>query len=154
VDQQRLAVIPSMALEGAPVASLMYDEPLADPWTITVSGEAPADHQVVDPDWGLAMAWEIPLSYLDADDSGGLTEGDQPLYLVCLDGSTVVIFWADAARSVEQAWSYEYSWSTFGGRPGLFAVAMDPDAADGDPPIQIDPVDLLSLELSGACTLE
>ena len=154
VETQRLAVAPITMFEGQPVSSLMYDEPLALSWTIDLSGEPPADHQVYDPHSGLNMAWEIPLAYLDNDGSGGLSGGDEPTYMVCYDGATVVVFWGDAAMELEVAWYYEFALAAFGGGPGLFVAAMDPEAGEDDPPIQIDPADLLSLEVSGNCSLE
>jgi hypothetical protein len=151
---QRLAVVPAPALEGNPVNSLLYDQAFSDPWALTISGEPPLDHQSYDPQSGLSMAWEVPLTYADADGSGGISEGDQPLYLVCTDDHTVVIYWIGAATTFEHAWTFEYGWSSFGGHPGYFAAALDPDAGDDDPPIYIDPADLLALEISGACSLE
>ncbi len=153
-DEQRLAVVPVQLLEGAPINSLLFDQPLTQSWALTVSGDPPPDHQTVEPESGLAMAAEIPLTYSDVDGSGGLTAGDQPQYCACHDGNTVVVYWAAAATTFEQAWIFEYGWSGFGGSPGYFATAIEPDAGDDEPPIPIDPADLLSLEISGACSLE
>ena len=151
VDTQRLTLISGVAMEGGPIVDLLYDDVLTDPWAIAVSGDAPASHQLDQDDFGLTMAWEYPFSYLDNDGTGGPSDGDLPLNSACLGLDYVVLYWMEAATSVETAFYFEYAWGEYGWTPGWFAGGISPTSKE-QVPYALEPEELSSLELSGACS--
>jgi hypothetical protein len=150
MGSQRLTLISGVAMEGGDITDLLYDGALTDPWSISVSGDAPESHMVDQPEFGLTMAWEYPFTYADNDGSGGPSDGDLPVSFACIGREYVLLYWMSPATTVETAFTYAYSWSLYGWTPGWFAASVDPMAPE-PMPVAIDPADLGSLELSEAC---
>ncbi len=147
---QRLALISGVAMEGGELEDLLYDEALTDPWSITVSGDAPESHWVEQDEFGLVMAWEYPMTYEDVDSSGGPSDGDLPTGFACYDDQAVVVYWMSPASNIETAFYYEYAWSEYGWTPGWFAATVD--TSSGDPmPYGMDESELMSLDISLVC---
>jgi len=149
-DTQRLTLISGVAMEGGDLSDLLYDDALADPWSITVKGDAPESHVIEQDEFGLTMAWEYPFTYLDNDGSLSPTDGDLPLNFACMGSEYVLLYWMQPATTVEQAFMYAYGWEPYGWTPGWFAASVDPRASE-PMPVALDDSDLTTLELSAAC---
>lgn len=103
-----------------PVASVLYEGAMSDPWAIDLEDPAPSDH-LFDAD-GTELAMELPLVYLDADASGGPTEPDTALYNTCIaDGSYVGLIYLPEVTSLETA----IGLSGGGIHPGWIGGAFD-----------------------------
>lgn len=89
VDGLGMAAIP----QAEPVSSIVYDAPMTNPWSVTLSGIPPTDH-FVDVGDGNVIALEFLLVYADNDNSNGVSEGDQGLHVVCDDaGDTISLIY-------------------------------------------------------------
>jgi hypothetical protein len=151
IGSQRLTLISGVAMEGGDIEDLLFDDALTDPWAISVSGEAPESHRIEQDEFGLTMAWEYPFTYADNDGSGGPSEGDMPMSFTCLGLDYVLLYWMAPATTVEAAFTYAYSWSTYGWTPGWFAAGVDARAPE-PMPYALEPSEYGNLELSEACS--
>jgi hypothetical protein len=152
ITDQRLALLPSALFDGVPVSSFLYNAPLTDPWSITITSEPPADHQEYDSESGLFTAGEIPASYVDESGDGVPGKGDQLGYFTCYDGMPVVAMWLSPALTLETAYYLAAFQAEFGWQPGWYPNALDMSGKD-PVPVGIDPADWNSLELSADCGL-
>ncbi len=151
IGGQRLALISGEAMSGGDMTDLLYDDSLTDPWSISVSGDAPESHIVVQDEFGLSMAWEYPLAYADLDGTGGPSDGDLPTGFACYGSDYVLLYWMAPAATVEAAFYYSYAWTpTYGWAPGWFAAAVTPGTEE-PMPMALDSAELMSLEISEAC---
>ncbi|MCK6523699.1 hypothetical protein L6R49_19995 [Myxococcota bacterium] len=134
-----LTVVPSV--DGATTA--LHDQALTDPWSLTFSGAPPADH--FDRDAGLGTAVEIPLSYLDLDGSGGLTEGDAAAEAVCVDDRTVAMLYVTPPTELYTAWVLTLQ----GLGTGWSGLSVTADGAVST----LNEDELGRVEVSGACAI-
>lgn len=120
----RLTLFPGAVQYGQWVTELLYDEPLVGAWEIAVSGAPPDDHYVDDGS-GLGATWELPISYVDNDASGGLSNGDEPAWPACHGEAVVQLVWLPPPASLQAAFV-----STWWGVPvGWSALAWYPDSS-------------------------
>jgi hypothetical protein len=146
---QRLTLAPhAVVFTGDDVvhAEPLYDEPLSDPWTITVSGEPPQSHQF-DVD-GLMRAVDYPVTYVDADGSGGPSAGEALVNMACVGTGFVSVSWDAPPTTVAMAANYEYLFSRIGVLPGWSASVTDTDPVETR---GLEAAELTGLELTSAC---
>ena len=128
---------------GTEVAAHISDGDLSSTWSVTFEGEPDADHFVGYPGLGVA-AFELPVSYTDADGSDDYSEGDSIEYYACSDASVVIAAYAQPTSLLPTALSMAQrgqtpGWTVFGlGETG--AAILTPD-------------EMTALELSDACSL-
>jgi hypothetical protein len=148
VDDQRLTFAPHSALWAGDLthADPLYDEPVVEPWGITVSGAPPQSHQI-DPD-GFPRATNYAVSYVDSDGSGGPSEGEPPVNMACVGSDFVAVSWMAPPTTVRMAAHFEYLFSPDGLPPGWSARAVDPDTADFR---ALDAAEVMDLELTNTC---
>ncbi len=95
-DGLGLAVFP----QSQSFSFLLYDEPMSDPWSVTLEGTPPSDH-FVDTGDGTLIALEFLLVYGDTDNSNNISEGDVPLYVTCNDaGDTISLVYLPEVRDL------------------------------------------------------
>lgn len=115
----RLAVVPYVAFDGGSVTSLVYDEAVTTPFTLTVSGAPPSDH-ATEPQPGLVVAAEQPVPYLDSDRSGGWTDGDAKAGVLCIGAYEIALYWYEPATTLDTFWALASS----GGTPGWTVLSI------------------------------
>ena len=139
-----LSLLPYVVFSGGTVDALLFEEPLDGDWTMTISGEPPADHYV--PLDGLAeeAAMEFPVAWQDADASGTVTDGDTALYTACAGSDTAVLIYLPPVTDLNTAYSY----AAFGLSAGWGALAF----TDAEP-YALDASARSSLVISDDCGL-
>ena len=134
-----LTTVPSV--DGA--SSALHDQALTDPWSLTFSGTPPADH--FDREGGLGTAVEIPLTYLDLDGSGALSEGDAPAEAVCVGDDAVAVLYVEPPTALYTAWVLTLQ--------GL-GVGWSPLGVSADGAVRtLGDAELASVQVSGECSL-
>ncbi|MCB9796439.1 MAG: hypothetical protein H6741_27395 [Alphaproteobacteria bacterium] len=145
IETQRLVVVPSTLFNGDLPTSLLYDEDLTETWSVTLSGEPPQDHRETGEFSG---AYEVALTYVDNDASGGFSEGDAPIYVPCLEDQAVAAVWVDAPTDVFVA---AYT-SVVGASVGWSALAIASDGSGDSTTLTAEQA--TQLDISGGCSLE
>ena len=139
----RLVLFPGPGLTGGSVDEVLYDAPYADPWSITLSGEPPADHfSSVDGISG-EVALEMPLTFRDNDGNEELNWGDDLLYFACYDDAVVALGYLPEVTELQAGYLLELSGLT----PGWAALTI---ASIGAAPVP--EADRENLELSDVCS--
>jgi hypothetical protein len=124
-------------------SSLLYDEPVSSPWSISVSGQPPFDH-MIDLGGGIWGALEYPLFYQDLDHSVGISEGDAATEVACnRDGNAVLLYYIEPFSDIMNGFNYAVQ----GLRPGWLGLISLPDGSAE----LADPQDLINLD---ACAAE
>lgn len=139
LDGRGLTVVPSA--DGA--ASALSDQALTNPWRLSFSGAPPEDH--MERDGGLGTAVEIPLTYLDLDASGTLTEGDAAAEAVCLDDRVVAMLYVEPPTELDAA----YVLTLQGLGTGWAPLAVSADGSIS----ALAETDLADVQVSGDCSL-
>ncbi|HNC98165.1 MAG TPA: hypothetical protein PKW90_18680, partial [Myxococcota bacterium] len=140
VDTLGMAVIP----QSDPVSSILYDAPLTDPWSVTVSGTPPTDH-FVDTGDGTLIALEFLLVYGDTDNSNSVSDGDVPLYVACDDlGDTLSLIYLPEVTDLRTGLSYVDQ----GLAPGWVGASIPADGSSG--PTLLPESELLTLSTCAA----
>ena len=134
-----LTVVPSM--DGA--SSALVDQALTNPWSLSFSDAPPDDH--FERDGGLGTAVEIPLSYLDLDGSGSLSDGDAAAEAVCLDDRAVAMLYVEPPTELYAA--YVLTLQGLGAGWSPLAVSADGSIST------ITEADLADVQVSGECSL-
>ena len=122
--ESRIAVVPWTFLEGDTEVDLLYDEPAAGSWAITLSGTPPADHRI--PKKGglpVEWAWEFLVAYEDADASGSPTTGDVLMGSACVDGLVGSFVHLERTDDLYGA----FILTILGDPGGWWAAGFDPD---------------------------
>jgi hypothetical protein len=145
LDSTRFAAVAGPMLEGGSVSELLVDEAGAESWSWSVEGAPPEDH-FMDVD-GSYAAIELPMAYLDNDESGSFTGGDTPTSVACKDGLPAVLWYSPGTSDVLYAW---YA-SSFGLNFGWQALLID-DSEEGGP-VFLDESDRQSLAFDESCQL-
>jgi hypothetical protein len=140
VSEAGLALLP----DADAATSLVFDETIAtgEPWEIALDGAPPQNH--VQTSDGFSSATEVPLAYLDADGSGGASEGDEAIAYACDGADTVVVVWAEPVGALDLAFTLR----SMGVHAGWNALAIP---ADGASPRPIDGA--TDLTLREACAV-
>ena len=134
-----LTTVPSV--DGA--SSALNDQALTDPWRLSFSGAPPDDH--FEQDGGLNLAVEIPLSYLDLDGSGDLTDGDAAAEAVCLDDRAVAMLYVEPPTDLYAA----YVLTLQGLGAGWSALAVSADGTIST----VSEAELADVQVSAECSL-
>ena len=129
------------SVDGA--TSALFDQALTNPWSLSFSDAPPDDH--FERDGGLGTAVEIPLSYLDLDSSGDLTDGDAPAEAVCLDDRAVAMLYVEPPTELYAAWVLTLQGLGAGWSP--LAIGADGSIAT------ITEAELVDVQVSGDCSL-
>ena len=135
---------PYVMLDGGMVTSYLHDAPLdGNSFTVTFSGEPPADHFSDDDGDGFEEAGELLLSYADNAPPDGYGTGDEIKYPACFDSQIVLLYWLDGFDDLARATIY--------GSMGLTAGwnAVTSDGADGLG--ILDDTNLTSLTMAQTC---
>jgi len=140
VDGRRLAIVSGVSIDAGGALDTLSDQALTDPITFTVDGAPPASHVVEDADIE-GLATELPVAYIDADESGGPSEADTGQVPVCHDARAVVLIWLPQPTLPEQVFSYVDA----GLRPGWLAFHAD-DIEDGGAPLVQAELDALTID--------
>jgi hypothetical protein len=139
LDGRGLTVVPSA--DGA--AGAFLDQALTSPWSLSFTDAPPEDH--MERDGGLGSAVEIPLSYLDLDGSGDLTDGDAAAEAVCLDDRAVAMLYVEPPTALYAA--YVLTLQGLGAGWSPLAVSADGSIAT------ITEAELVDVQVSGDCSL-
>ncbi len=93
-----LLVLPATLLSGG-VGAPLYAAPLTSPWSVTLTGEPPANHMQDFDDAGTFRgAYEMPIAWADTDGVEGLSDGDrlQSACVIEADGPALAqILWVE-----------------------------------------------------------
>ena len=151
-EAQGLAVVPRVAFECAPITALLHDEtPLPTTWEIELNELPPTDHFIQDDEMGMAMAIEMPMSYIDQDGSGGLSDGDAPAFLACSDEQPAMAIYIQPPEEQVTAYYMQAFYGVYGLNTGWWAGSVDPIT---DEPISMSREALQNLVMDDSCTLE
>jgi hypothetical protein len=142
----RLGLVPQIDFDGGTVGDFLYDDVLSDPWEIDVSGAPPESHFQSLGTGGLMGAAEIPITYVDTDGSGGLSNGDTGAYAACAGPYPAGLMYLSPPTNLSDA----YLILSAGLHPGWFAVAGD-GSSDGFRVMSDD--EATSLEIGDGCSL-
>lgn len=143
----RLTLVPGAVDEGRWPDDWLYDAPLDGAWSIDVAGAPPDDHRVDDGS-GFGITYEIPLSYVDNDGSGGISAGDETAWPACYGDATASLVWISPPTTLDTA----FLATIYGMGAGWSAVAW---SADGTTTTVLDEQDAQTLVVgSGGCGLE
>lgn len=118
---ERLTLQPNDALYyNTAVKTVLYDEPLADTWTISLTGGPPADHRSYGkksvPD---GFAVEQPVVYIDTDEDGAFDSyTDKVVGAVCADKQRLIPVWLEHTPDLRFALQFE-------GRTGWHGLTLD-----------------------------
>jgi hypothetical protein len=145
LHQTRFATLAGPMFEGGAVDELLIDEAGAETWSWSISEAPPEDH-FMDVD-GQYAALELPMAYLDNDQSGGFTGGDSPTSVACYDGLPALLWYSPGTSDVLYAW---YA-TSFGLNFGWQAILID-DSGEGGP-AQLDETQRQSLAFDESCQL-
>ncbi len=140
VEGLGIAAIP----QAESVSSIVYDAPMSDPWSVTLSGTPPTDH-FVDMGDGNVIALEFLLVYSDTDNSDSVSEGDLPLHVVCDDaGDTISLIYLPEVTELATGLSYVEQGLT----PGWVGAVIPADGMSG--PTILAESELLALSTCAA----
>lgn len=103
VDGVGLTTVSAVLFGGGSVEAPLYDEPATAEWSMTLSGNPPADHLMPLDFLQVDGAMELPNTYADIDGSASFGDEDSPLLPVCLDGSPVALFWLPTSTTLNAA---------------------------------------------------
>ncbi len=101
-----LALLPGSVFTGGAVESYVVDQVMTDPFTATVTGDPPLDHQQELDIPGSTGALEVPVAYFDITDDNVYASGDILAHGVCFDGSQVIVSWLAPPTSLGTAYTY------------------------------------------------
>lgn len=141
-----LLALSYVALDGPPPEAWLYDAALSDPWSITFSGDPPADHLVASDDSDALWSAQFPVAYGDTDGSGTLNGSEGGLYLACLGDGVATAVWSSPPTELLPAL---YMAGT-GGRAGWSAVVQQPDGAG---PLPLTESESAALVIGEGCSL-
>ena len=141
----RLALVPFTAFEGGDIDELLYDDELDSAWEITVTGDPPESHQVVEETATYSL--QLPLAYADSNESGGPDDGDTLQSTACLDGLVVGAMWVAPPSHPIDAFIAAFQGYSFGWNAVQFTEE------EGAPTV-LDGSDATSLAIDGSCNLE
>ena len=144
VDADRWLMVPSVMFEGLPVDAFLADEALGEAWSLTVSGPPPDDHFGQED-----FVFEVPLAYVDNNESGAFNDGDSPVSPACTpDGKTALLIYLPNPTDPLSAW-----YSTLEGQPTLGWVVLA--AAENEADNELLSEEAASqLAFDGTCSLE
>jgi hypothetical protein len=137
-------------------ANLVFDEQLSSTWEVELSGR-PHDSHIVDAEGTLPSALELPIAYVDIDETEDLSGGDETLYGACFEvesksGSLVdrpvLLMWIDELTGLTDA----ITAPLVGLSVGWSGWAID--IAGLEPPLRLDSSQLTQLSAESRCVLE
>jgi hypothetical protein len=136
----RLAVLPGRLIQGDPVAALLHDGPLSDPWSVQLSGFPPEDHFVfVFQD--ARFTYELPVTYLDANASQTFDATEGPVDFTCYQGQVAMPVYIHISIPDVAMW-----YASMGSNPAGWRVDLQ-----GGTTLPADQYD--DLVLGGGCAL-
>jgi hypothetical protein len=135
--------------------NLVFDEQLSSTWEVELSGRPNDSHMVIE-EGKLPSALEIPMAYLDVDESEDLNNGDETLYGVCaeveVDSGVIqrplLLMWIDELTNLSDA----ITTPLMGLVVGWSGWAID--SAGNEPPVQLDASQIVQLSAESSCVLE
>ena len=135
--------------------NLVFDEQLTSTWQVELTAP-PHDSHLVMEEGKLPSALELPLAYLDVDESGDFNDGDESLYSVCAEiemetgiiQRPLLLMWIEELTQLSDA----ITAPLVGLAVGWSAMAIDP--AGLEPPIPLDESQLAQLSAESSCILE
>ncbi len=125
----------------------VFDEQLSSTWATEVRGD-PHESHVITEEGKLPSALEVPIAYLDIDESEDLNDGDEMLYGVCFEEQPLLLMWIDELTNLSDA----ITAPIIGLQIGWSAWALDP--AGMQPPQQLDEIQVTQLSADSLCALE
>ena len=147
-DPIRMTALPlEIEITEEILGGLVFDEPLLSNWTASVSG-SPGPEHLVGEEGKIALAQERLLVYVDIDESGTYTFGDETLHGVCFESRPVLLLWMDELTSLADA----ITAPLFGLQVGWSVAAVDPDGVE--PPLTLDSEQVLQLVAESDCALD
>lgn len=119
-DGVRLVLFPGTVLAGGSVDEVLYNEPLSDPWEISLAGEPPEDHFASMDGYSGSLALELPYTFADNDGNEELSWGDETLYFACYGDAAVGVAWLPPPADLQAG----YLMASAGLSPGWAALAV------------------------------
>lgn len=138
-----LILLPAHVMAGGEVDELLVDEPLEDPWTITMSGDPPEDHYSRADALGGEIVFEFPYAFHDVDGGGTLDDGDDQQRFACDGDAAVAVAYIPPVHTLYAGFQLGRAEL----RTGWLALSISADHT-GELPAE----DALALELSDACS--
>lgn len=91
----QLALIPSVAFDGLPFGSLLYNQGLEAEWATSVNGSPPIQHITDLFGSGLTGAVEVPVAWEDTDADGFPSGGEAVIGPACAGADVAALFWIE-----------------------------------------------------------
>jgi len=139
----RLILLPAHVMAGGEVDALLYDEPLEDPWEITMSGDPPEDHYSRADSLGGEIVFEFPYAFRDVDGGGTLDDGDEAQSFACDGDAAVALAYIPPVNTLYAG--FQLSRAEL--HTGWLALSISPDHTG-----ELAAEDAGALELSDACS--